>query len=57
MAVNVWVALHGIVSLRASRPNHAWPPVDTLIEAALSGQVGLAGTQSPSQEQEGEPGG
>lgn len=55
MAVNVWVALHGIVSLRASRPNHAWPPVDTLIEAALSGQVGLAGTQSPSQERE--PGG
>jgi AcrR family transcriptional regulator len=43
MAVNVWVALHGIVSLRTSRPNHAWPPVDTLVDAALSGQVGLAG--------------
>jgi AcrR family transcriptional regulator len=38
-AVNVWVALHGIVSLRTSRPNHAWPPVDTMIDAALSGQV------------------
>jgi AcrR family transcriptional regulator len=45
MAVNVWVALHGIVSLRTSRPNHAWPPVDTLIEAALSGQTGLEGGQ------------
>lgn len=44
MAVNVWVALHGIVSLRTSRPNHAWPPVDTLVSAALSGQVGLADT-------------
>jgi AcrR family transcriptional regulator len=43
MAVNVWVALHGIVSLRTSRPNHAWPPVDTLVDAALSGQVALAG--------------
>lgn len=42
MAVNVWVALHGIVSLRTSRPNHAWPPVDMLVNAALSGQVGLA---------------
>jgi AcrR family transcriptional regulator len=44
MAVNVWVALHGIVSLRTSRPNHAWPPLDTLVNAALSGQVGLADT-------------
>jgi hypothetical protein len=44
MAVNVWVALHGIVSLRTSRPNHAWPPADVLIEAALSGQVWLADT-------------
>lgn len=43
MAVNVWVALHGIVSLRTSRPNHPWPPVDTLIDAALSGQVYAAG--------------
>jgi len=42
MAVNVWVALHGIVSLRTSRPHHPWPPVDTLVNAALAGQVGLA---------------
>jgi AcrR family transcriptional regulator len=41
MAVNVWVALHGIVSLRISRPQHAWPPLEDLIDAALSGQVGL----------------
>jgi AcrR family transcriptional regulator len=40
MAVNVWVALHGIVSLRTSRPHHPWPPVDTLVNAAISGQVG-----------------
>jgi AcrR family transcriptional regulator len=46
MAVNVWVALHGIVSLRTSRPaSFKWPPVEALIEAALSGQVGLAATR------------
>jgi AcrR family transcriptional regulator len=43
MAVNVWVALHGIVSLRTSRPHHPWPPVDTLVGAALTGQTGLHG--------------
>jgi AcrR family transcriptional regulator len=43
MAVNIWVALHGIVSLRTSRPDHPWPPAGTLIEAALSGQAGLDG--------------
>lgn len=43
MAVNIWVALHGIVSLRTSRPDHPWPPVGMLIEAALSGQAGLHG--------------
>jgi AcrR family transcriptional regulator len=41
MAVNVWVALHGIVSLRTSRPHHPWPPVQILVNAALAGQTGL----------------
>jgi hypothetical protein len=41
MAVNVWVALHGIVSADKP-PHHPWPPVDTLVNAALAGQVGLA---------------
>jgi AcrR family transcriptional regulator len=41
-ATNVWVALHGIVSLRTSRQeSFPWPPVETLIDAVLSGQVGL----------------
>jgi AcrR family transcriptional regulator len=51
MALNVWVALHGIVSLRTSRPRHPWPPVDTLINAALTGQVGLAGTPRKTSRQ------
>jgi AcrR family transcriptional regulator len=47
MATNVWVALHGIVSLRTNRPeSFPWPPVESLIDAVISGQVGLppAGT-------------
>lgn len=52
MAVNVWVALHGIVSLRTSRPaSFKWPPVEALIDAALSGQVGLAATQPRTSKQ------
>jgi AcrR family transcriptional regulator len=43
IATNVWVALHGIVSLQTSRPHSfPWPPVRALIDAALTGQVGLA---------------
>jgi hypothetical protein len=41
MAVNAWMALHGIVSLRTSRPHHPWPPVHTLVNAALARQNGL----------------
>jgi AcrR family transcriptional regulator len=41
MATNLWVALHGIVSLRTSRPHHPWPTVQTLVNAALAGQTGL----------------
>jgi hypothetical protein len=41
IAVNIWVALHGIVSLRTSRPHHPWPPVDVLVNATLAGQTGL----------------
>ena len=38
MAVNIWVALHGITSLRTSRPpDHPCPPVQALIDAALAG--------------------
>jgi AcrR family transcriptional regulator len=49
-AVNVWVALHGIVSLRTSRPHHPWPPVDALLNAVLSGQVGLASDDRADQD-------
>jgi AcrR family transcriptional regulator len=44
IAINIWVALHGIVALRTSRPNHTWPPLQALIDAVLSGQADLPPT-------------
>ena len=42
MAVKIWIALHGIISLRTSRPpDHPCPPAETLIDAARSAQTGL----------------
>lgn len=40
-AINVWVALHGIVSLQISRPHLQWPPIEDLIDATLEGQIGI----------------
>ena len=37
MAVKIWIALHGIISLRTSRPPDHHAPVETLIDAALVG--------------------
>jgi hypothetical protein len=37
MAVNIWIALHRIISLRTSRPPDHPRPVETLIDAALIG--------------------
>lgn len=31
----LWAAEHGLVSLRVSRPNFPWPPLDELIDAAV----------------------
>jgi AcrR family transcriptional regulator len=38
-AVLLWVALHGIVSLRWSKPGFPWPPVEELIDALLRALV------------------
>lgn len=37
----VWCGLHGIVTLRATKPLMAWPPVDGQVEDLLA-SVGLA---------------
>lgn len=36
-AMTIWVALHGIVSLRLSKPGFPWLAVDDLVDRALSG--------------------
>jgi AcrR family transcriptional regulator len=38
-AVLLWVALHGIVSLRWSKPGFPWPPVEELVDAFLPALV------------------
>jgi AcrR family transcriptional regulator len=34
-------ALHGLVTLRVSRPSFPWPPAEVLVDHLLSAQVGL----------------
>jgi AcrR family transcriptional regulator len=41
VAVNVWTALHGLVSLRSSLPTFPWPPLAQQVDDVLSGMVGL----------------
>jgi AcrR family transcriptional regulator len=41
MAVSVWTSLHGMVSLRLSRPRFPWPPPDQLIDLTVRRLVGL----------------
>lgn len=35
MATTIWAAVHGIVSLRISKPDFLWPSVDEQVEAIL----------------------
>jgi AcrR family transcriptional regulator len=41
LAVLVWTAEHGIVSLRLTRTRFPWPPLDDLVDQAVSSLVGL----------------
>jgi AcrR family transcriptional regulator len=41
LALLVWTALHGQVSLRIDRPHFPWPPLDTLITEAVRRLVRL----------------
>jgi AcrR family transcriptional regulator len=36
LAVQLWIALHGMVDLRISKPEMPWPPTEALLEATLS---------------------
>ncbi|WP_214320534.1 TetR/AcrR family transcriptional regulator [Nonomuraea sediminis] len=35
-ATSLWISLHGIVSLRVSKPGFPWPPVEDLVDRALA---------------------
>jgi AcrR family transcriptional regulator len=41
LAMLVWTALHGLASLRVTRPNFPWPPLDGLVAETVRRLVGL----------------
>jgi AcrR family transcriptional regulator len=41
VGLELWAFLHGLVDLRTTKPDMAWPPTDRMLEAVL-GQLGLA---------------
>jgi hypothetical protein len=41
LAVLVWTAEHGIVSLRMTKCSFPWPPLDELVNDAVSTLIGL----------------
>jgi AcrR family transcriptional regulator len=50
VAVAVWTALHGIVSLRLSRPRFPWPPLDPLIDLTVRRLVGMPDLREPQRQ-------
>jgi AcrR family transcriptional regulator len=48
---SLWTGLHGIVSLRLSKPGFPWPPVEELVDRLLAGVVGLEFPKSPKSRQ------
>ncbi len=46
VAIGLWVAVHGVVSLLISQPDFPWPDVDALVDHMLATQAkGIAATQ------------
>jgi hypothetical protein len=39
--VVLWAALHGFVTLRASKSQFPWPPIEQLVDAALETYIGV----------------
>jgi AcrR family transcriptional regulator len=44
LAALVWAAEHGLVSLRMTRPRFPWPPIDEMVDEAVSRLLGLPAT-------------
>src|SRR5262245_30709241 len=51
ITTSLWTGLHGIVSLRLSKPGFPWPPLEELADHLLTGVVGveLPKTTKPRQ--------
>ena len=46
--VLLWATLHGLVTLRVSRPSFPWPPIEQLVDQAVDTSLNsLAGPQAP----------
>lgn len=41
ITTSLWTGLHGIVSLRLSKPGFPWPPLEELVDRLLTGVVGV----------------
>jgi AcrR family transcriptional regulator len=49
--VLLWATLHGLVTLRVSRPSFPWPPIEQLVDQAVDTSIGsLDGPQAPEPE-------
>ena len=42
----IWQQLHGIVSLRISRPKFPWPPLEPTVNTAVDRLLAAAGSRS-----------
>jgi AcrR family transcriptional regulator len=41
ITTSLWTGLHGVVSLRLSKPGFPWPPLENLVDRLLTGVVGV----------------
>ena len=45
----LWAGLHGLASLRISKPSFPWPPLDSLVTQTIDAHTGLLRKQQPER--------
>lgn len=50
-AVELWISMHGFVTLRLSAPGFPWPEVDTLLDSLISRLALISGSDAPGSAQ------